>query len=92
MCDEQDHLEVLRSAFEIELKEEYASGVKSALAIDESEEMSSDQKKTVSSSVKKKLGEVMSHMRIVKNASYAFIQWDPDYKRTADEEKVWKKV
>jgi hypothetical protein len=41
--------------------------VRKALAIDSDEDMSSDQKKTVAKSVKKKMGGVMDHIRVVKS-------------------------
>jgi hypothetical protein len=67
--------------------------VKQALSIDSDEELTKDQKTTVANSVKKKMGGVLDHIRVVKSGgNYAFIQWDDEYKRTPEEEKVWKKV
>ena len=92
-CDEQDNLDTIRAAFEIELKEQYAKTVKSALSIESDEEMTKEQKSTVVKSVSKKLGGVLDHIRVVKSGgNYAYIHWAPDYQRNDEEEKAWKKV
>jgi hypothetical protein len=78
-CDEQSELDTIRDAFEIELKEAHTKQVKRALEIDSDEEMSKEQKSTVEKTVKKKIGTVMDHVRVVKSGgNYAFIQRAPE--------------
>lgn len=61
--------------------------------MDSDEELSKQQQELVDGAVKKKMGDVMSSIRVVKSGgNYAFIQWSDDYQRTTQEEKAWKKM
>ena len=93
LCDEQDNLDTIRTAFELELQEEHTAALKKVMMIGEEEKLSKDQQTTVDEVLKKKMGDVMSSIRVVKSGgNYAFIQWDDGYHRTPEEEKAWKKV
>ena len=42
--------------------------------------------------VDKKVAALGRHVRLVVNNQYAFVQWDPDYKKTDDEERSWNYI
>jgi hypothetical protein len=51
-----------------------------------------ERKKAIASIVKKQMGDVMDHVRVVKNNAYAFIEWDKEYAKKEEEAKVWAKL
>jgi hypothetical protein len=47
LCDEQDNLDTIRTAFELELQEEHTAALKKVMMIGEEEKLSKDQQTTV---------------------------------------------
>jgi hypothetical protein len=89
LCDEQERVDTIVNAFEKGLRGAYAEQLKESLdALSAGKERDNAEKKMVD----KKMGDVMLHVRALKNKGYGEVQWDPEYKRTDIEEKVWQTV
>jgi hypothetical protein len=46
----------------------------------------------VKSIVDKKIANYKKHLRVTTNTQYSFYTWDPDYKKTPEEEEEWTKM
>ena len=64
--------------------------VEKSFGLEEGEKPDPSQVASMQAAKDKRTAATMKHLNVVKNGSYAFLQWEEDYTRTAHEEEAWK--
>jgi hypothetical protein len=86
----QTGLDELLSAFELHLSDAARQCVRQALGLSEAETPTRDQLSSMEAAARKRVTEAKKHVGVRKANGYAFIQWEPEYTRTKEEEAAWK--
>ena len=89
-CDEQAQLDEVVETFKDELGGLIVKDVEGSFGLEEEEKPSPEQVKARDAAKDKRTAATMKHLNVVKNGSYAFLQWEEGYMRTAHEEVAWK--